>query len=330
MARKPAQPTVFLGEDEQIESDGDQGRVSMRAHVIHRSSGTMMNNPIVETERRGAYDGMDRQYPTWLNGLGKLRAMGSGNADLPDGSNPSGQTIHVPRRTTLSRVGARCDRPRLVVFDFDNTLYAGTAGTRLLIWLIFRSWWRVIAGALISPVIAPLWLCAETRPRAIAYSTYLWIGTVGARYGEMSPVVDRYVATALGRLRSRLRHQGTDALTTYQRAGDQVVVVTGTPLELVRTVLASELGDSVSVVGSTSRRFMGGLIVDQYCYGAQKLPMLYDAGYTAPLVIAYGDSTADLPLLARAVKPIVVNPRASHIAAFRHVLGVDVEIQTWG
>jgi phosphatidylglycerophosphatase C len=81
-------------------------------------------------------------------------------------------------------------RPRLVVFDFDNTLYAGDSGTQLVTWLIRQNWWRVIAAVLISPVIAPLWLCADTRRRAI--STYLWIGTVGAGCGEISDVIDQY------------------------------------------------------------------------------------------------------------------------------------------
>jgi phosphatidylglycerophosphatase C len=230
-------------------------------------------------------------------------------------------------RITLSCAEAGWDRPRLVVFDFDNTLYAGDSGTQFLTWLLRQNWWRAIAAALISPVIAPLWLSANTRRRAV--STYLWIGTVGARCGEISNVIDRYTAAGLARLRSRLRPQGMDTLTAYRHAGDQVVVVTGAPLELVRTVLASDLSDPVHVVGSTSRRFMGGLVLDGHCYGVNKLAMLHDAGYTAPLAIAYSDNTIDLPLLARAVKPIVVNPRASRVAAFQRVLGAAVEIQNW-
>ena len=62
---------------------------------------------------------------------------------------------------------------------------------------------------------------------------------------------------------------------------------------------------------------MGGLIIDRYCYGVQKVAMLYDAGYTAPLAIAYSDNIIDLALLARAIKPIVVNPRASHVSLAR-------------
>lgn len=145
----------------------------------------------------------------------------------------------------------------------------------------------------------------------------------------MSDVIGQYAATELGRLCSRLRPPGMNALTSYRHAGDHVVVVTGAPLELVRTVLAPELTDAVRVVGSTSRRFMGGLIIDRHCYGVQKLAMLHDAGQVAPLAIAYSDNIVDLPLLASAVKPIVVNPRASRVAAFRHVLGAGVEIQNW-
>ena len=145
----------------------------------------------------------------------------------------------------------------------------------------------------------------------------------------MTSIVDRYATPQLERLRSRLRSEGLEALAAYRDAGDQVVVVTGAPVELVNTILAADSSDPVRVVGSTSRRYLGGLILERHCYGAHKLAMLYDSGYTAPLVIVYSDNPADLPLLVRAIKPILVNPRASRVAAFRRVLGADVEIQNW-
>nr|WP_261879586.1 haloacid dehalogenase-like hydrolase [Mycobacterium marinum] len=120
-----------------------------------------------------------------------------------------------------------------------------------------------------------------------------------------------------------------EALAAYRDAGDHVVVVTGAPAELVKIILAADSSDPVHVVGSTSRHCMGGLILERHCYGAHKLAMLYDCGYTAPLVIVYSDNPADFPLLVRAIKPILVNPRASRVAAFRRVLGADVEIQSW-
>jgi phosphatidylglycerophosphatase C len=217
---------------------------------------------------------------------------------------------------------------RLIVFDFDNTLYAGDSGTQLITWLLRRNWWRMLAATLAAPVIAPLWLGASARRLAI--STYLWIGTVGARHGEMTHVVDRYVAAAdVAALRSRLRPQGMDAVAGYRRPGDQVVVLTGAPRELVQTILASDAGDPVCVVGSTSRGFMGGLVIDRHCYGVHKLTMLHAAGHTVQPATAYSDSPIDLPLLRRAAKPILVNPSAFRVALFRRILGADVEIQYW-
>ncbi|MCA2320443.1 haloacid dehalogenase-like hydrolase [Mycobacterium intracellulare] len=222
---------------------------------------------------------------------------------------------------------AGVDHPRLVVFDFDNTLYGGDSGTQFVGWLLRRNWWRMIVALLISPVIAPLWL--DTRGRRRAISAYLWIGSVGLRQGEMDSVVDRYATIRLRWLNSRLRPRGVDTLEMYRHGGDHVVVVTGAPFELVRTILATELRNRVPVVGSTSRRFMGGLVLDQHCYGPQKLVLLCDAGYTAPVDIAYGDNVMDLPLLTHAAKPIVVNPRVRDLPAFHKTLGKNVEIQDW-
>jgi len=217
---------------------------------------------------------------------------------------------------------------RLVVFDFDNTLYAGDSGVQLITWLLRRNWWRMLAAVLVAPYIAPLWFGENTRRLAI--SVNLWIGTVGTRCGEMSCIVDRFVAAGdAARIHSRLRPQGMDALATYRQAGDEVVVLTGAPLELVQTILALDPQEPIRVVGSTSRRFMGGLVIDRHCYGAHKLTMLRRAGHTMQPVIAYSDSPSDLPLLARAAKPILVNPSAFRIASFRRILGDDVEVQNW-
>jgi phosphatidylglycerophosphatase C len=98
---------------------------------------------------------------------------------------------------------------------------------------------------------------------------------------------------------------------------------------LVQTILAAASSDRIRVVGSTSRRFMGGLVIDRHCYGVHKLTMLHDAGHTVQPVTAYSDSPIDLPLLERAAKPILVNPSAFRINSFRRILGADVEIQNW-
>jgi len=58
--------------------------------------------------------------------------------------------------------------------------------------------------------------------------------------------------------------------------------------------------------------------------------MLRDAGFTAPVVWAYTDSSADLPLLQAAERPVVVNPKPSRVAMFRCVLPAGTPILNWG
>ena len=61
-----------------------------------------------------------------------------------------------------------------------------------------------------------------------------------------------------------------------------------------------------------------------------KMTMLREAGYTQPVAVAYSDSSADLPLLQAARKPVVVNPKAKRVAMFRRVLPPGTPILNWG
>ena len=53
-------------------------------------------------------------------------------------------------------------------------------------------------------------------------------------------------------------------------------------------------------------------------------------GCTEPIAIAYSDSTADMPLLLAAQRPVVVNPKAKRVAMFRQVLPPGTPILNWG
>ena len=48
-----------------------------------------------------------------------------------------------------------------------------------------------------------------------------------------------------------------------------------------------------------------------------KMTMLREAGYTRPVAVAYTDSSADLPLLQAAQRPVVVNPKAGRAPVAR-------------
>jgi phosphatidylglycerophosphatase C len=61
-----------------------------------------------------------------------------------------------------------------------------------------------------------------------------------------------------------------------------------------------------------------------------KMTMLREAGFHDEVAMAYSDSSADLPLLRAARKPVVVNPKAGREEMFRRVLPAGTPILNWG
>ncbi len=222
----------------------------------------------------------------------------------------------------------RCDAP-LVVFDFDHTLYDGDSGSHLFAWLIRRNPLRVLAALLATPVLGPMVAFLPTRRRGI--SVFVWIGTVGLhRLVDLDGLIDRYVATHVDEIRSRLLPIALDVLHRHREAGDCVVVATGAPPELARAILAFVAHEGVPVVGTLVGPKFGALGALRHCHHAMKMTMLREAGYTQPVAVAYTDSSADLPLLQAARNPVVVNPKRNRVAMFRRVLPAGTPILNWG
>ena len=222
----------------------------------------------------------------------------------------------------------RLDAP-LVVFDFDHTLYDGDSGSHLFKWLIDRAWWRQLLALLAAPVAGPM--VAWLRTRRAGISVFVWIGTVGLhRRRDLDALVDRYVEAHAGAIRSRLLPVALQVLHRHREAGDRVVVATGAPPELARAILAFVAHEDVPVVGTLAGPKFGAVGALRHCHHAMKMTMLREAGHTQPVAIAYSDSSADLPLLQAARRPVVVNPKAARVAMFRRVLPPGTPILNWG
>ncbi|SDY61079.1 phosphatidylglycerophosphatase C [Lysobacter sp. yr284] len=217
----------------------------------------------------------------------------------------------------------------LVVFDFDHTLYDGDSGSHLFAWLIKRSWWRMALALLITPLAGPM--VAWLRTRRIGISAFVWVGTVGMSGARsLDAAIDRYVAGHTEQIRARLLPVALDVLHRHREQGDQVVVATGAPPELARAILAFVAHEDVPVVGTLVGPRLGALGARRHCHSHMKMTMLREAGFTAPVETAYSDSSADLPLLQAARKPVVVNPKARRVEMFRHVLPPGTPILNWG
>jgi phosphatidylglycerophosphatase C len=217
---------------------------------------------------------------------------------------------------------------RLVVFDFDHTVYDGDSGSHLVGWLLTRQWWRRIVALIASPVLLPLVAFLPTRRFGI--SGYLWIGTLGVHARrDLDALIDAYVAHDAERIRQRLLPKALAVLQAHRDAGDRVVVATGAPPELARAILDFVAHKDLPVIGSLSRPFLGGLVTREHCHHENKMRMVRGAGF-GPIDVAYSDSAADLPLLLAARAPVVVNPKRGRIEMFRRVLPPGTPILNWG
>ncbi|MGN7726656.1 haloacid dehalogenase-like hydrolase [Luteimonas sp. 22616] len=216
----------------------------------------------------------------------------------------------------------------LVVFDFDHTLYDGDSGSHLVLWLIRRHWLRKLAALLAAPVLLPMVAWLPTRRRGI--SGFLWIATFGTHgRAAMDALIDRYVEANTADIRARLLPEALKVLHRHRSQGDRVLVATGAPPELARAILDFVAHEGLPVIGSLGKPFLGGFITDQHCHAANKMRMIWDAGYDR-IAIAYSDSRADLPLLRAADAPVVVNPKAGAVDAFRRELPPGTPILNWG
>lgn len=221
------------------------------------------------------------------------------------------------------------DDAALVVFDFDHTLYDGDSGSHLFRWLIERAWWRKVLALLIAPVFGPMIAWMPTRRRGI--SAFVWVGTLGMRTAEQfNAMIDRYVLTHTEAIQARLLPIALEVLRGHREAGDRVVIATGAPPELARAILAFVAHEDLPVVGTLVGPKFGAIGAARHCHYRMKMTMLREAGFTAPVAAAYSDSSADLPLLQAALKPVVVNPKPQRIAFFRRVLPAGTPILNWG
>lgn len=217
----------------------------------------------------------------------------------------------------------------LVVFDFDHTLFDGDSGSHMFKWLIERNAWRKLLALLILPVFGPMIAWMPTRRRGI--SAFVWIGTLGMRtLDEFNVYADHYVTTHTEKIRERLLPIAFDVLRKHREAGDRVIIATGAPTELARAILAFVAHEDLPVIGTLLGPKYGAIGAVRHCHYKMKMAMLKDAGFGGPVAAAYSDSSADLPLLSAAQKPVVVNPKTQRIAMFRRVLPAGTPILNWG
>lgn len=106
--------------------------------------------------------------------------------------------------------------------------------------------------------------------------------------------------------------EATELIAEHRAAGDEVVVLSASGLEVVEPIAALVGADRCRAtrMGVVDGRYTG--VVEYYCYGEAKAQaareIAAERGYRLEDCRAYSDSITDLPLLEAVGHPTVVNP----------------------
>jgi phosphatidylglycerophosphatase C len=213
------------------------------------------------------------------------------------------------------------------VFDFDHTLTSRDSAAGFFIWLLSRSPLKLLIGAPVALLLSPLGLTPHTRRIALRFA--VWWATFGCSHEQLRALARAHVVHVRALGGAFLRAEGRAQLWRHQSQGHAVVIATGAVEYLAQEILAQEDIHDVTVVGSSLRSFLGGMIADQHCHGERKLRMLQARGVSPPWNFVYSDSAADLPLLRAGTTQFVVNPTARTAAYLTGVLGPSATVVTW-
>jgi len=213
----------------------------------------------------------------------------------------------------------------VVLFDFDGVLFRGDAFTALMRAHFGRQWWRFLLALPLAVCLSPLAILRRTRSRVVRAVVHVaLLGLDEARYGAIATrfahglALDSRHFLAAG-LRALRRHQ-LDA---------RVIVVTGCEKTLARALLDALGLPEVELVASRLVAGRFGLRVGVHNVGKEKLRQLAHAGVTPPWQVAYGDSLADVAMLAAAESPVLVNAGRKLRIAITRRIGREPAVELW-
>jgi phosphatidylglycerophosphatase C len=215
----------------------------------------------------------------------------------------------------------------IAVFDFDYTLTTCDTAARFFGWLLRRAPWKMLLGAPIVLALGPLALFSRTRRVPIRF--LVWLATFGASHERLRDLAKLHIAELVDRGETLVRQDARGQIQFHQSQGHLIVVATGALESLADEILVKAGIVNVTVVGSSLRRFLGGMVVNQHCFGARKITMLQHRGFDPPWAFVYSDHKADLPLLKAGTTQIVVNPKPATAHYLLSILGPSASVVTW-
>lgn len=219
--------------------------------------------------------------------------------------------------------------PSVAVFDFDKTLIDGDVAYLFISTAIKGSKFRRMAAGMFMPLLLPFLL---VRPgRVVAVSVMMWIATFPLRGKTARALFCAFAPGVLSPpISARFYDDGLKTLAAHRRLGHRLLIISGSPQELVRQVAQPVLEDDIEIIGSRMVPFLGGLIYRSYCMGPDKIKLARQLGaLNGNWDYGYSDSAWDIPLLAHCRHRFLVNPDIKTIKRTKAALGGRVTILNW-
>ncbi|MEV6227268.1 haloacid dehalogenase-like hydrolase [Saccharopolyspora shandongensis] len=211
---------------------------------------------------------------------------------------------------------------RTAIVDLDGVLYAADTFATLAIHRYRRSPGRALAVAASAPRLAWAWRHEHLRPGVLRrLATRAVAGMEQSAYDALA----RQLAKEMARS-ARVVWDGVSVLRGLRDAGWRVIVATASEHELASAYLRGIGLDAVELVASHLDPTAGRFVVHNH--GTEKVRQLELAGCTR-WDLAYTDSLSDLPLLAHATRPVLVNANSTLARKAADRLGIEPEVVLW-
>ncbi len=236
----------------------------------------------------------------------------------PHPSHVLGQDPHVPEGTEGARFTTlpRTDRPRLALFDWDNTLHRG--------WTLEGWIEHLIDHGIVTREREPVW-AERTHRYATGQIDHNQLAEeangeyaralAGWSRDEAIPLVRRFVADTDHR---QVYGWAAPLLRWLADNGTRPVIVSGAPQEILTEHLVHlRLGDleahGLTLTVDGAGRYAGGVAGNVGTDAAKQQLIEQLAQSAGPVVLGVGDSTSDLPLLRAARRQLIVGRHARRL-----------------
>jgi len=214
-----------------------------------------------------------------------------------------------------------------VVFDFDHTLTSWDSADRFFRWLLWREKWRMGLVLLFLPALAPLLLFRKTRKFPIRYAVS--VATLGWSQADLKALATQHVQEIVANQERLVLKDAASEIERHLAQGRRVVIATGS-LEMLAQEFLDQSGLShVSLVGSSLKPCLGGMVTHEHCYGSRKISMLVQRGFPPPWATTYTDHECDLPVIGHSAECFLVNPKPKAIRVITESLSFTPKVLAW-